>query len=353
MFDALAFQLSQDDGGSTGLVQRGLDILEGPYPKTFDDFIGQNLARRMILTAVEAAMATDAPALDHVLIASGIPGCGKTTLARLTAAVLDVGFVELGGVVTDKDAIKALRQMTDGDVLFLDEIHRLVQGGRGKAEWLLTLMQDGKIQTGVGAFRAPAITIIGATTDAQKLPQTILDRFRILPVLTEYSTPEAVRIGHQTARRLGFGTHELPMPDADGWLRDVAKACDNNPRRIGQLIASVKDVAVATSLSNRDDANGYDISLSLEYNGLTSDGLTKGAQDYLLALFLNDGSAGATTVKALVREGNVDHTEQYLLSKGYINVGTKGRSLTDFGLKRAHKLARERMATHVAREEIA
>lgn len=347
MIDALTQQLSMAAPGGIEVV-RGAAILDGPYPKSFDDFIGQNLARRMLITAVESAHRRET-SLGHVLLASGVPGLGKTTLGRLTASLLDTGFVELGDTVKAADAIKALRAMKDGDVLFLDEFHRLVRGGRGGADWLLTLMQDGKVQTGTGVYHAPKITIIAATTDAEKLPETITGRFHYRPLLVTYSTPEAVRIAASIARRLEFGDY-LPLPDSQEWLLAVAKASENNPRAMTQLLRNVRDVAISSNLSNFDSAHGYDLSESLASMGITADGLTMSAQTYLLALYSHGGSAGAATVKAILGESSLEHTEKALLTRGFIDVGTKGRSLTEYGLVRARELAEETVATHVARE---
>jgi Holliday junction resolvasome RuvABC ATP-dependent DNA helicase subunit len=170
-----------------------------------------------------------------------------------------------------------------------------------------------------------------------------------VPQLVPYSTPEAVRIAFKTARRLGFGT-TVPMPEQGGWLLAVAKACDNNPRRISKLLSNVLDVAVSTDCGNLHATEGYDISQSLEFVGLTPDGLTTSAVTYMLALYAHGGSAGAATVKAILGETALDHTEKALLSKGFIDVGSRGRSLTEFGLERARQLAEETVATHVARE---
>lgn len=350
MIDQLAHQLAhqaEDPGGIH--VQRGAEILAGPYPQSFEDFIGQDLACRRIHAAIESAISRDAP-LDHILLASGTPGIGKTTLGRLIAAALGVGFVELGGAVTDKDAILALRAMEDKDVMFLDEVHRLIQGNSSRADWLLTLLQDGKIQTPRGGVVAPKITVIAATTEAQKLRETILDRF-IKPVLVSYSTPEAVRIADYTARRLGFGVDPgTPMPEQRGWLTGVAKASDNNPRRMSDLISTVRDIALSTDLANASATEGYDLTQALEFSGLTPDGLTYGAVLYMLALYANDGTAGVATIKAIVNEANLDHTEKALITRGFINVSSRGRELTTSGMARARDLAKQTVATHVARE---
>lgn len=329
---------------SSGMkVKRGAEILEGPYPKSFDEFIGQEVARSQIEAAVATAEVLSKP-MDHMLLASGYPGVGKTALARLTAFTLGTGMVELSGLVTDKDAAKALKSMVDGDVLFIDEIHRLVGFGKSRAEWLLTLLQDGELHMPTGVITAPKITVIAATTDKEKLPQTILDRFVIQPILEQYSDAEGKEIALFQAKRLGFGVPRLPLPGKDQWLSEVTQAAKNNPRRIGQVLTTVRDVALSSKLANLSD-QGYDLTKALKWLGLTSDGITRGGQDYLLGLLAYGGIAGATTIKALLNEEQLAHTERDLIQEGYVAVTPRGRMLTDYGEDRARQLADERMET--------
>jgi len=331
----IAQRLAARGMASGPTVKRGTDILRPEDPKRFDDFIGQTTARSMILAAVKSALRRNKP-LGHLLLASGLPGIGKTTLARLTATLLDTGFVELGGTVTDRDAIKAMRVMEDGDVLFLDEVHRLISNGKARAEWLLTLLEDGTIQTPGGTFEAPRVTVIAATTDAQRLPQTILDRF-VQPVLEEYTVSEAVQIAGGAALRIGFGTAELPMPQNTAWLERVAQASNNNPRLITPLLQQVRDIAIAEALANLQN-DGYDIGKALVWSGLTEDGLTSQAQNYLIALFVSNGTAGVKTIAAAIGEEQVAQTERLLIHKGLIVINSRGRSLTDLGDERAEQL---------------
>jgi len=280
--------------------------------------------------------------MEHMLLASGTPGVGKTALARLSVHTLGAGMVELSGLVTDKDAAKALKVMRDGDVLFLDEVHRLVGFGKSRAEWLLTLLQDGELHMPTGVIVAPKITVIAATTDRERLPQTILDRFVIQPILEPYSEGEAVQIAAFQASRLGFGSTLLPMPASKAWLAGIASASRNNPRRISKLLSAVRDVALSTKLANLHK-DGYDISVALDWNGLTTDGITSVGQDYLLGLLAYGGTAGLPTMKALLNEEQLNHTERDLIQDGYVEVTPRGRALTDFGNERAIKLADQRM----------
>lgn len=340
-----------EKGGSVD-VKRGFEILDGPYPKKFEDFIGQERPKMQIMAAIASAFKRAEP-MDHMLLASGTPGIGKTTLGRLTASVLNVGFCELGGVVSDRDAIKALKSMQDGDVLFLDEVHRLVSSGKAKAEWLLTLLQDGTIQTGQGSYQAPRVTVIAATTDAQRLPRTIIDRFPIQPILEPYTATEALAIARTSALRMGFGDgDDLPMPAETVWLEKLARAADHNPRRIGALLTTVRDIALATDRSNLHGDEGYDVEIALEWAGLTPDGLTKGMQVYLVGLWTYGGTAGAATMKALLAEEQIGQTESALIQRGYLVVTSRGRELTDYGSARAEALAKEMHATQQAKEAL-
>lgn len=354
----LAYRLSQEEPEyrprhlhTKVTVKRGDEILHGPYPKSFSEFIGQERAKLQIIAAITSAIQRQEP-MDHMLLASGFPGIGKTALSRLTAHLLDVGFVELGGTVKDSDAAAAIKEMEDGDVLFLDEMHRLVFGGKARAEWLLTLLQDGSLHTPEGVVEAPRITVIGATTDAQKMPETILDRFVLKPTLDLYTSAEAVQIAKLHAARLGFGD-VLAMPEVDGWLEKVSVASDNNPRRIGHLLAAVRDSAILARQeggSNLTD-DGYDITEALDWSGLTPDGLTRGMQEYLAVLFLNKGRAGVGTIKASLNEEQIAHTEKALIQRGYVIVTGSGRQLTEHGAERAAEVAADLYDAAVAREK--
>ena len=321
-------------------IKRGMEILEGPYPKSFADFIGQGKAVAQIGAAIASATVLHEP-MGHMLLASGYPGVGKTALARLTAFKMDVGMVELSGLVSDKDAAAALKVMRDGDVLLIDEIHRLVGYGKSRAEWLLTLLQDGELHMPTGVIQAPRITVIAATTDKEKLPQTILDRFTVQPILEPYSAQEGVQIGVLAARRLGFGDH-LPMPPTNDWLVAVTRAAKNNPRRIGQLLSTVRDVALSSECANLTDA-GYDITQALDWNGLTEDGITRSGQDYLISLLAYGGMAGLASIKALLNEEQLVHTERELIQEGFVAVTARGRMLTEYGEERAVQLTSDRV----------
>jgi Holliday junction DNA helicase RuvB len=318
----------------------GREIFDGSnaaYPRSWDEYIGQERAKMQLRVAIRSARERQAR-MDHILIASGTPGIGKTALALLTAYTLGVGVSTVSGRMDAKQLAAVLKQMDDGDVLFIDEIHRLVDGGKRHAEVFLHLMQDGVLMLPTGQLRVPDVTIMGATTDAQRLPRTIIDRFVIKPQLVEYTTDEAVQIAAGMARRLGFG-ERLPMPEANDWLVKVVTAANHNPREGYNLLITVRDIALSSEAQNFDGET-YDLSLPLEWAGLTEDGLNPLAQQYLLVLAGTfDGTAGERALSSTLAEpGGLSQTEQLLVSKGFIAHSPKGRTLTDRGWERAGQL---------------
>lgn len=307
-------------------------IFEPDYPRTWDAFVGQERAKAQLKVACYSARARR-DRMDHVLLASGIAGVGKTSLARLIAGDLCTGFVEVSGAVTVDDVRPILRGMQDYDVLFIDEIHQLVQGGKVKAEWLLHLLQDGVLVTKAGIEVMPRVTVVAATTDAQRLPTTILGRFVIKPVLEPYSIEDATKICQSLAQRVGFGKHVPVYED----LRPVAEASNGNPRDMKALLIALRDTCIASG-------GVFDFEQALEWVGVTRDGLTRLCQDYLLCLLITfDGTGGEKAIaSALGEPGPLRHTEQLLIQKGLISLTPKGRELTEMGVERTEALLKER-----------
>lgn len=282
--------------------KHGDEIFEGDYPHSWDELVGQKTAVSQITAAMRSAFMRDAR-LDHVLLSSGLHGVGKSSIARLIAWGMRAGFTELSGQVSVDEARVVLRGMADGDVLFYDEIHLAVSGGKAKAEWLLHLLQDGRLLTARGAEQAPNITVVAATTDAGRLPLTILSRFPIKPVIEGYNEDDATLIAEQLARRLGMGTDVLPMPSS-AVLRQVAVASNASPRDMRSLLIALRDVHLGLG-------QGYDLDQALAWVGVTPDGLSRPAQDYLITmLVMCEGRAGAATIASALKEpGPLAHTE--------------------------------------------
>jgi Holliday junction resolvasome RuvABC ATP-dependent DNA helicase subunit len=174
--------------------------LGGDYPLTWDGFIGQEVAKRKLITAARSArMRGDR--MEHTLLASGTPGIGKTSLAMLLAAELGGTLKVVSGAIKVNDARIALSELNDGDVLFIDEIHQVFSGSKVAGEWLLHLLQDGVLMGPHGAEAQPKITVTAATTHAGVLPATVLERFTITD-LVPYTDEEAGRIAAALAARV-------------------------------------------------------------------------------------------------------------------------------------------------------
>lgn len=309
------------------------------YPLTFDEFVGQEQAKRQLITAARSAKIRKA-AMDHVLLASGTPGIGKTSLALLTAEELG-GSCEVkvvSGKIPPSEARIALSGLSDGDVLIYDEIHMAVQGGKGNAEWLLHLLQDGVIMGPMGPEKQPDITVIGCTTDAGRLPETILQRFPLKPVLVEYSDEEATRIAaflsHQTFPQ------EMSLPTIEN-CSQIAEAASHNPRTMRAILINVRDIALTNELSNFNPSTGaYDLSEALTWLGLSPDGLDDLMRRYLVTLMTDfKGKAGERALAdALQEPGGLGQTERVLMRKGYLAKTSSGRDLTGTGIKRAREV---------------
>ncbi len=319
----------------------GEEIFAGTsYPRHWNDYIGQDSAKIQLAVACHSARVRKTR-VDHVLIATGAHGVGKTALARLIAADLDVGFVEVQGVLSAEEGLKILRGMCDNDILFWDEFHLAVNGGKAKAEWLLSVLQDGVMVTKNGTVRIPNITIVAATTDVQKLPETIISRFQIRPVIEAYTVEEAAQI----AAGKSVSIFDLPglVQPSQATCVAVANAANCNPREIGNLLTTLRDAALS-GYSKYDDEGTYDMDKALEWAGLTADGLDRLAQDYLtVVLVMFEGKAGEKTVaNALGEPTSPRHTEKLLTQKGYLTTTASGRQLTEAGVTRTLDLLRTR-----------
>lgn len=320
--------------------KHGLEIFVEPgAPKAMHEYVGQERAKAHLQAAIKSAAFRNVR-LPHTLIATGIPGIGKTTLARLIAFEMGAGIVETQGAVSVEDAADILRGMQDGDVWFIDEAHQLVQGGKRNAEWLLGFLQDGSIITSAGAEKMPDVTIVAATTDAQLLPETILQRFTIKPIIEAYTDEDAASIALGMAKKI-FEPFGLSAP-SEKTLLDIARAGNNAPRAMKALLSQLFDAEIS-EMAPRDAEGNSDLTSTLYWCGLTADGLDNLAQGYIVTLFaLCDGVASKDTITTQMGESTVPaHTERALLQRGYILITGKGRVLTDLGRERAGALMME------------
>jgi holliday junction DNA helicase RuvB len=309
--------------------RRGLDgavtkptvtVLNGDYPTEWEEFIGQEPAVHQLKIAIESAKRRDAR-LDHTLLASGAHGIGKTTLAQIAACKMGTGFKSVSGPITVDDGRRVIGKMHDGDILFWDEFHLAVSGNKARADWLLPFLTDAVLLTPTGSVKMPNITVIAATTDVGKLPQTIISRFMLRPRLDMYTDEEARLICAKLAGRMHV--HVAP-----GDYPGICRAANNNPRDMRMVLSSLRDQQVATG--------SYDVRLAYEWAGLTEDGLTREAMEIMQVLyFTGSRTMSIEGIQATLSEpGPLRHHEQLLLQRGYVVVTARGRMLTEEGAAR-------------------
>lgn len=324
-------EYADDSASSTQAPKRGEAIFQGTdYPRTWDGFVGQEDAKEQLRIQIASATARKAR-LEHTLLASGAHGIGKSTLATLLAYSAGVGIVQTSGPLLIEDARRLMRAMKDRDVLFIDEVHTLVAGNRNKADWLLPFMTEGKLYTENGAEKMPNITIVAATTDVGKLPQTLISRFMVQPVLVPYSTAEGARIAGNLSRRM-----DIPVGDAEVF-EEIAEAADNNPRSMRRILTAIRDLSYAYPETHPN------LEKAFEWSGVSRDGLSMLAREMLIVLLTSkDGTASVDTLKAQLGEpGPIAHEEQTLLRRSYITISGRGRVLTDAGRVRALEVLTE------------
>lgn len=312
--------------------KRGEEIFEGTdYPRTWDGFVGQAKAKEQLIVQAASAKARGTR-IEHTLLASGVAGIGKSTLATLLAYQAGAGLVRTTGPLTVEDARRLIRGMSDGDILLIDEIHLLVQGGRNKADWILPFMTEGTLYTERGAEKMPDIAVVGATTDVGKLPETLISRFMCQPELVQYSDDEGRLIVLNLAGRM-----EVEI-DSDSALQ-VARAADNNPRVMRRILTTIRDLKYAYPESHPN------LEKAFEWSGVSADGLFKTARDILLVLATaRDHTASVETIRGQLSEpGPIQMHEKALLQRGLIEITGRGRKLTEKGLGRAREEIRERV----------
>lgn len=313
--------------------------LHGQYPADWDEFIGQDRATRQLRIACKSSAMRQAP-MGHVLLASEIPGIGKTTLGLLIAWELGVGIKMASGRIDVNQARILLAGMRDRDVLLIDELHRTFQGGKAKGEWLLHLLQDGVIVGPRGPEKQPRITVVGSTTEIVRIPETILSRFPLRPTLEPYDEHDAALIcSSMAARTLPSG---LPYPSAEN-IEAIVRAANHNPRTMGSILANLRDLATVDLAAVHDGTN-YVLNEPFEWLGLSEDGLHEKDLEYLLAL-LDDfgGQAGEKAMSDRMRQ-DVTYIERTLLDRGLIARTSRGRVLTQDGIMRAFEYRQQKKA---------
>ncbi|HEY0628809.1 MAG TPA: Holliday junction branch migration DNA helicase RuvB [Sphingomicrobium sp.] len=300
-------------------------------PKSLDEFIGQQGARENLRVFVNAARSRG-EALDHVLF-FGPPGLGKTTLAGILAREMGVGFRATSGPVIAKSGDRAalLTNLEDGDVLFIDEIHRL---NPAVEEVLYPAMEDRALDLMIGEgpsarsvrIDLPRFTLVGATTRQGLLTTPLRDRFGI-PVRLNFYTVEELE---QVVRR---GARLLNAPTTAEGEHEIARRSRGTPRIAGRLLRRVRDFAHAAG-ADHIDAGVADRALTrLEIDRLGLDAMDRRYLTMIADLY-GGGPVGIETLAAGLSEPRdtlEDVVEPYLIQLGLIARTARGRCLNGRG----------------------
>lgn len=298
-------------------------------PETITEYIGQSDVKENIKVFVEAAKIRN-EALDHVLL-YGPPGLGKTTLAFIIANELGTNIKTASGPSIEKsgDLAAILSSLEPGDVLFIDEIHRMP---RYIEEILYPAMEDFSLDIIVGSegnsrnikIDLPPFTLVGATTRAGDLSAPLRDRFGIISKLQFYTTDELCQIIKRTARVLNIEIE-------DDAAYELAKRSRGTPRIANRLCKRVRDFALVKGNGIIDLQTTEDALEKLKIDKL---GLDKTDHDLLLAIInkFNGGPVGVEAISSSIGEEVTtieDVYEPYLLQNGLLKRTSRGRIVTD------------------------
>jgi len=311
--------------------RRAEDVDAALRPKTLDEFVGQRAARENLRVFIQAAKGRG-DALDHVLF-FGPPGLGKTTLAQIIARELGVGFRATSGPVIAKagDLAALLTNLEDGDVLFIDEIHRL---SPAVEEILYPAMEDRALDLMIGEgpsarsvrIDLPKFTLVGATTRQGLITTPLRDRFGIPVRLVFYTVEELERVVRRAAGLLG-----LKLTD-DG-ASEIARRSRGTPRIAGRLLRRVRDFAQAGG-SAEVDAEVADGALTrMEVDGLGLDAMDRRYLNMIADIY-KGGPVGVETLAAGLSEPRdtiEEVIEPFLIQLGLVARTARGRCLNGRG----------------------
>ena len=302
-------------------------------PKRFDDYVGQNQIKENLIIFIKAAKQRNEP-IEHLML-YGPPGLGKTTLAHIIANETEVGIRVTSGPAIERagDLASILTNLGDGDILFIDEIHRL---NRNIEEVLYPAMEDYAIDLIMGKgpsaktmrINLPKFTLIGATTKIGSLSSPLRDRFGAIHRLEFYTEKELAEIVRRAAIILEVKIDE-------GGINEIAKRSRRTPRIANRILKRVRDYAQVKYDGIITQKIAKEALDKIEIDDL---GLDRNDRDYLVTIIkkFNGGPVGLDTIAAATSEDRdtiEDVIEPYLLQLGFIDRTKKGRIAKELAYK--------------------
>ena len=304
------------------------DIEVSLRPKVLTDYIGQEKAKENLEVYIKAALSRG-EALDHVLL-YGPPGLGKTTLAGIIANEMNVNLRVTSGPAIEKqgDLAALLTNLNEGDVLFIDEIHRL---NRSVEEVLYPAMEDNALDIIIGKgpsarsirLDLPKFTLVGATTRAGQLSAPLRDRFGVILRLELYTPEELAQIVTRSAGILGIDIEKY------GAL-EIAARSRGTPRIANRLLKRARDFAQIKGNGIIDEDSADYALEKMEIDNLGLDNIDRLLLETMIKSY-NGGPVGLETIAAAIGEEAVtieDVYEPYLMQIGFLGRTPRGRVAT-------------------------